>query len=80
MDIVYTNRTLGEARVHIELTDEDVAALTESSASHIYRWRELLEEADQRLNPDGHGKYAEEPTQPTGTCTCGHSRGDRDTP
>ncbi|MFD4662486.1 hypothetical protein [Streptomyces halstedii] len=60
MNIVYTNRVPGEERVHIELSAEEVAALTEISASHVYRWRELLEEADRLLNPDGHAKYAPE--------------------
>ncbi|MFD9752644.1 hypothetical protein ACFWYQ_21295 [[Kitasatospora] papulosa] len=59
MDIVYTNRAPGEARVHIELTAEELAAITEGSARHAYRWRELLYEADRRLNPDGHDQYTE---------------------
>lgn len=63
MNIVYTNRVPGEERVHIELSAEEVAALTEISARHVYRWRELLEEADRRLNPDGHTKYAPEETR-----------------
>ncbi|MFJ3084675.1 hypothetical protein ACIPJG_33665 [Streptomyces halstedii] len=63
MNIVYTNRVPGEERVHIELSAEEVAALTEISARHVYRWRELLEEADRRINPDGHTKYAPEETQ-----------------
>ena len=63
MNIVYTNRTPGEERVHVELAAEEVAALTEGSASHVYRWRDLLHEADRRLNPDGHDRYVEEPTR-----------------
>jgi hypothetical protein len=50
MDIVYTNRRDGEKRVHIELTDDEVAALSRKSPTHAYRLRVLIEEADRRLS------------------------------
>lgn len=52
MDIVYTNRTPGEKRVHIELTADEVAALVAGSGTtHSSRLRALIAEADRRLNP-----------------------------
>ncbi|MER7874849.1 hypothetical protein ABTY63_15000 [Streptomyces solisilvae] len=51
MEIVYTNRRPGEKRVHIEIDAEEAAGLAALGATHIYRLRVLLEEADRRLNP-----------------------------
>ncbi|MFG2677006.1 hypothetical protein [Streptomyces sp. NPDC048445] len=51
MDIVYTNRRRDEARVHIEISAEDAAALAATSGPHSDRLRLLIEEADRRLNP-----------------------------
>lgn len=56
MEIVYTNRRQGEARVHLELDAGETAALIRNDPAHKSALAALIADANRRLNPPPAGR------------------------